>query len=720
MTDADEVTRQYEDAFQVLVATEQWRQAVEARTEAADWAWETGRRGTCLAYLDEAISLADQHGLTSLAGQLRLKKLDLRVDADVSGATLDAADLKKELGRILASSVSTLMLIAKRSSAIGDRDTAGEALEAAAALAQKLPEQERWLINLEQARYFASAGDLSAALRHAQAALRFVRRLGSPLLAAQALSELVPLRAELDDPAEQQAADQELAELERSGQAQELALALISRAQVRYRQRRFSESREDLDRALASTRNGDLRLRALGQKMLALEALDDDSQALGCALDAMTILQQNEQDDRVGTEANWRDRLQDAEGLYAAAAWFEAKAGRARAAFDLAEAGRALRLRRALQRAKVQTESDPAAAGTAATVAGPPTFDEVRRGLAEDSAALVLISILKWGTLVLLADFAHSEPSVFVLDLSGADVRRLLSPADSDYKLGTQAWSEALFATLPELSHKLLAPLEDALRALAPQCRTIYIAPDTHLYRLPFAALTFADGTFLAQACPLALTPSAAALAACRTRRFRAPGRSLLAYGVGAATTQDNRSVYFGNESRTVASFAWQEAVRLPENTPCRDLLSAFPRHTVIHLACHGVASGEIYDTSEASYLELYPPERLTARDVLGGPRLRADLVFLNACQSGNFRMSTRTEADGFWSAFLVAGATSIIATLTMIEPDSAEALALDFYRAWLDGASKAEALRSAQLAAIVRGAKPDHWAAHILIGDAA
>ena len=371
MTDTYEVTRQYEDAFQVLVAAEQWRQAVEARTEAADWAWETGRRGTCLAYLDEAIRLADQHDLTSLAGKLRLKKLDLRVNADVSGATIVASDLKKELGRILASSVSTMMLIAKRSSAIGDRDTAGEALEAAAALAQKLPEQERWLINLEQARYFELAGDLRGALRHALAALRCVRPLNSPFLAAQALSQLVPLRAKLDDHAEQQAADQELAELERSEQAQELALALIGRAQVRHKQRRFADSCADLERVPASTRNAELRLRALGQKMLALQALGDDSQALACALTAITILHQNEQADLAGTDADWRDRLQDAEGLYAAAAWFEAKAGRARAAFDLAEAGRALRLRRTLQRAKIQTE-DSAAADFAATVPSRP------------------------------------------------------------------------------------------------------------------------------------------------------------------------------------------------------------------------------------------------------------------------------------------------------------------------------------------------------------
>jgi hypothetical protein len=45
----DPVAQQYEQAFDAAVATGQCLEAVQIRTEAADWVWENGRRGTFLA-----------------------------------------------------------------------------------------------------------------------------------------------------------------------------------------------------------------------------------------------------------------------------------------------------------------------------------------------------------------------------------------------------------------------------------------------------------------------------------------------------------------------------------------------------------------------------------------------------------------------------------------------------------------------------------------------
>jgi len=717
-SDDASVEASFDEAFRQHVAWEQWQLAVQARMQAAEWAWLNGKRGTCFAYFDEAIRIADDHDLDELAARIRLRQFDLRVNSDVSGAALDALDLEKELGRLLSFAVSAMMLAAKRALAIDDPATAGEYLKHAAEIAKSLPDRDRWVVELELARYLESQGQFREALSHAEDALRFVRETKSPMVAAPALAALVPLRATIDDPAKQDKAREEFEQLERSGEARDFELALILRAQVLYRQARFAESIADLDRVLAQTTSADLRLRALGQKMLGLRAIGDDEAALACTREALALLHQSESSDQALKTTEWRDRLQEAENLYAAAAWFAASAGRPREAFDYAENGRALRLRRELAR----TQS---ASGDAADLAtGAPavtSFDQLYPMLVEDSAALLLLSVLQWGTLALLADFTHADPRAFLLDLSAADVGRLLSPKATGLRLESDAWAGRVFAAVPELSDKLAAPLEAALRGLTPRCRTLYVGPDSHLYRLPFAALAFPDGSLLVQQYPIALAPSAAAFAACRARRFREPGRSIVAYGMGMATTTDERNIYFATQARHVCSFAWKEAILLPERTPRRDLLAAFGRYPVIHLACHGASSSDTYDAVESSSLELFPPDRLTARDVLlGGVRLRADLVFLNACQSGNFRMSTRTEADGFWRAFLVAGATSLIATLIKVDPEAAETLAFGFYEAWLGGAPKGEALQRAQLAAIARGDCPDHWAAHILIGDAA
>lgn len=77
------------------------------------------------------------------------------------------------------------------------------------------------------------------------------------------------------------------------------------------------------------------------------------------------------------------------------------------------------------------------------------------------------------------------------------------------------------------------------------------------------------------------------------------------------------------------------------------------------------------------------------------------------------------SEVGGFWEAFLAAGAASLIATLSYVDPLSAQMLARQFYREWLSGeATKAEALRRAQLWMRSHRPEPEHWATHILIGD--
>jgi CHAT domain-containing protein len=103
-------------------------------------------------------------------------------------------------------------------------------------------------------------------------------------------------------------------------------------------------------------------------------------------------------------------------------------------------------------------------------------------------------------------------------------------------------------------------------------------------------------------------------------------------------------------------------------------------------------------DTLSASALQL-TGGHLTARALIKaeGPWLGADLVFLNACRSGGFRARLAGEVGGFRQAFLEAGVPSLVATLFYVDPDHAQELAGEFYRHWLDGQTKAEALRRAQ-----------------------
>jgi CHAT domain-containing protein len=121
---------------------------------------------------------------------------------------------------------------------------------------------------------------------------------------------------------------------------------------------------------------------------------------------------------------------------------------------------------------------------------------------------------------------------------------------------------------------------------------------------------------------------------------------------------------------------------------------------SVLHFAAHTVVRE---DDPFASYLALTRSSAdedadgvLTAQEVYR-LRLRADLVVLSGCRSASGTIAGDGMAT-FARAFLYAGSASLIASVWEVADQPAHRLFPAFYRAWLGGATKAAALRHAQL----------------------
>ncbi len=123
------------------------------------------------------------------------------------------------------------------------------------------------------------------------------------------------------------------------------------------------------------------------------------------------------------------------------------------------------------------------------------------------------------------------------------------------------------------------------------------------------------------------------------------------------------------------------------------------PARSILHFAAHTVVRD---DDPFASYLALSTSGGggadgvLTAQDVYG-LNVPADLVVLSSCRSA----SGTVAGDGvatFARAFLYAGTASLVASLWEVADEPSNRLLPAFYRAWLGGATKAAALRRAQL----------------------
>jgi CHAT domain-containing protein len=166
-------------------------------------------------------------------------------------------------------------------------------------------------------------------------------------------------------------------------------------------------------------------------------------------------------------------------------------------------------------------------------------------------------------------------------------------------------------------------------------------------------------------------------------------------------------------------------------------VLDAIGHASIVHFATHAVVRDA---NPAASFLALGRPGDGSASGELTPDKIYtlsvpADLVVLSACRSGG----GAPNGDGIAAltrAFFYAGASSVVASVWDVADAPATRLLPAFYRAWLGGADKASALRTAQLRLladlragrvtistalgdVVLPEDPSFWAGFVLIGEA-
>jgi CHAT domain-containing protein len=674
-------------------------EAARSLSLAAHNALAQGERQDFLRYSNEAIQLAQALDLKELLRELWIKKFRYRLDTDPTGESV--LEAKKELAKLKALEqdpavqVDILCLEAQSLVERGAPLAAEKKLREASIKAQSLPLKMCSILQ-QQAAIRQERGSLQKAIEYLEKALDIARKV-TPLMSVVILTQLIPLRLAIDDEAQQLKAAQEMEEIRDQGGHSDLALALLSRAFAYVSSNKFDLALQDIEEAKACAPTWELRHRAFAAQAATLGKAGRKEEALAVNQEARALLGEQMRLRGKASIAEWTSTLRGFGALYAQAAFLAAELGEVRQALALAEEGKALGLQSKLERAGLKS-TDAQKAAASVSLAG------LCQWLAPEKCSLLMYCLTERGTLALLVDPRHPEPQSFVLALTESELQKLLPT-----RIISEQATEALFKNLPELSQRLLWPLRRAVN----QSRVLYIIPDASLYFLPFGALTFEDGSHLIQNCALAYAPSAAVLQYCRSRRRGQSEPSCLAIGVGGV-----QNISFARQAAEIAQLGWAHSRWLPEASG-EQFFHEAPKFNIIHIACHGLIEESLFGTLSASQLA-FADKRVSAHDIHAlQAGLAADLVFLNACTSGRFISRLGSEIGGFWEAFLLAGASSLISTLTFLDPEKAHQLARDFYQGWLQGGiSKAEALRRAQLGMIKEGVEPRHWASHILIGD--
>lgn len=251
---------------------------------------------------------------------------------------------------------------------------------------------------------------------------------------------------------------------------------------------------------------------------------------------------------------------------------------------------------------------------------------------------------------------------------------------------------------LQSLHAALVAPL---IGQFSTNTRCVII-PYGVLHTVPFHLLHDAQHYLLEQR-EITIYPSSALLM--RTPPVRQQGALSLSYSAGDDAYRMDQEAVFVHE-------LFGGAVYCGETAKIRQLMTKPVQ--ILHLAAHGKFNPS---QPRLSYVRLADGP-LYADDLFQFP-LDYELVLLSACSVGVSQAAGGDELLGFGHSVLYAGAGAVISGLWDVDDASAETFTRLFYQQLHAGASKSNAMRSAQvdLLNVDPNAHPAYWGAFQLVG---
>jgi CHAT domain-containing protein/tetratricopeptide (TPR) repeat protein len=363
--------------------------------------------------------------------------------------------------------------------------------------------------------------------------------------------------------------------------------------------------------------------------------------------------------------------------------------------------------------------------------------DQIRAASARDLGAVA--RALPADTAVLEYWMGGSSAAVLWISSAQTGVRRWVLTVDDRKDLSRLP---SLFADSTQQNWKEIAQVvaQKFIAGLPPleqsSIHHLIIIPDGDLGRLPFEALPLDTSRLLLERFSVSYSPSASLLVHTATRRavlwpwqhtleaFADPspgvgqtGLDLAAMRAWPRLPEAEREVkgiariLRGRSALHLGADARKEFLRLPSRAP------------LLHLATHAFADMQV---PERSYVILAPShagqhfDYLFLKEVSELHFSGVDLVTLSACETGAGKLVRGEGLESFNSAFLGAGAHSVVASLWDVDDKATAEIMLKFYDGLAANTSKADALRAAKLAILRQPSlsHPAYWASFVLTGD--
>ena len=252
--------------------------------------------------------------------------------------------------------------------------------------------------------------------------------------------------------------------------------------------------------------------------------------------------------------------------------------------------------------------------------------------------------------------------------------------------------------------HQLHTFIWQPLEPLLGERQRVLIVPHAQLGSVPFAALH--DGErCIAERSQIAFAPSARLAVRALARKPQAAVRVL-------ALGESTRLPHAAREANAVAGMLPQGRAFVGSDATIENLLDHGGSANVIHFACHAQ-----FRTDNPVFSALHLHDGVLTAEAIEALRLPGATIVLSACETALSDAGSGDEMFGLTRAFLVAGASRVLAALWPVDDATTAELMFDFYAGLRRGQPPGAALRQAQLAARHRRAHPFYWASFSLMG---
>ena len=261
-----------------------------------------------------------------------------------------------------------------------------------------------------------------------------------------------------------------------------------------------------------------------------------------------------------------------------------------------------------------------------------------------------------------------------------------------------------------ELHETLVAPVADLITGF----QRVSIVPDRILNRLPFDALVSPEGQYLVEEHALLETPSSAYFVS------RVP-----------STAEISKLVAFGSREQNASIRAELDGVsRIHEGIQVFDqfdidrdiFLARMDGASLVQYSGHSVLDGTNALMSSIQLDgNLNGPNAVTAMEIANRRLAPNAVVVLASCDSSVGNSTGDVGIRGLTSAFLIAGAGSVVGSLWPVETDSTREIVVRFHRSLKSGLSPAEALREARISFLrdfPDRSHPYYWAGFTVTGN--